>query len=325
MSELSAISLAELQSRLTRLGYDLADEIGELGPETVRALKAYQEIHGLTPTGELDEPTWSELSTSAFKLGDRLLYERQPMFRGDDVTELQHRLNSLGFDAGREDGFFRSETAQALREFQRNLAISSDGICGPNTVVALARVSTFALSSATNLREEIRWQLREDSDIYRVGIRIDPTFTVVGDRLIKELLELGMRVPLYTEGGEESDIAAEANNTGIDFLFSIAPSYTATGRCIFFSNSRYRSHVGASLAGAIQHELSKIVKSDPDEIAGRMYPLLRESKMPSVIIELCDTSDITMIRFIREQSCEIAAAIAAGIKAVVANERVPLA
>lgn len=85
----------------------------------------------------------------------------------------------------------------------------------------------------------------------------------------------------------------------------------------FFSNTRYRSLVGASLAGSIQHELSKILKSDPDEIMGRMYPLLRESKMPSVIIELCDTTDISMIRFMRERSSDIAQAIALGIKNVV--------
>ncbi len=311
-------SISAVQSRLIRLGYDIPEnEISELGPETLRALKAYQEIHGLPVTSEIDSNTWDELITSAYRLGDRLLYERQPMFRGDDVTELQHRLNSLGFDSGREDGVFRPETAKALRDFQRNMAVSADGICGPNSVIALARVSTFASSSANSIREKLKWQLRKDSDTYRVGISIDPSFTVLGDRLIKELFELGMKVPLYCEGGEQTDIATQANENNIDFLFSITPSFSATGRCIFFSNSRYRSLVGAGLAGTIQHELSKILKSDPDDIVGRMYPLLRSSKMPSVIIELCDTSDISMIKLIREQSTQIASAIAKGIDAVV--------
>ncbi len=313
-------SISAVQSRLIRLGYDIPEiELSELGPETKRALGAYQEIHGLAVTCEVDTHTWNELITSSYRLGDRLLYERQPMFRGDDVSELQHRLNSLGFDSGREDGIFRTQTAQALRDFQRNMAISSDGICGPNTVIALARVSTFAFGSATNIREKLRWQLRKSSENYRVGISIDPSFTVVGDRLIKELFELGMKVPLYCEEGDQTDIASQANENNIDFLFSIAPSFSATGRCIFFSNSRYRSLVGASLAGSIQHELSKILKSDPDDIAGRMYPLLRSSQMPSVIIELCDTSDISMIKKIREQSTQIAAAIAKGIYNVVSQ------
>ena len=37
------------------------------------------------------------------------------MLRGDDVSELQRRLNALGFDAGREDGILGPETEAALR------------------------------------------------------------------------------------------------------------------------------------------------------------------------------------------------------------------
>ncbi|MFN8016476.1 MAG: peptidoglycan-binding protein [Acidimicrobiia bacterium] len=312
------LSISNLQARLLKLGYDISEtEIGKLGIDTETALRSYQEIHGLPITGIFDEETWNELNLNTFKLGDRLLYERQPMFRGDDVAQLQHRLNSLGFDSGREDGIFRAETAQALREFQRNMAISSDGICGPNTVIALERVSTFASSSATSLREKIKWQSRDETSSYRVGLNIDPTFTIVGDRLIKELFDMGLKIPLYHEGANESDVAIEANRNGIDFLFSIIPSFAAAGRCVFFSNSRYRSMVGASFAGAIQHELSKILKSDPDEIVGRMYPLLQESKMPCVIIELCDTSDITMVKLVRERSVDIAKAIATAIQTVI--------
>lgn len=321
MNRTTDSSLADVQERLMQLGYDIPIiELGNLGPETTKAIVSYQEIHGLTPTGELDTQTWNELTTSSYKLGDRLLYERQPLFRGEDVAELQHHLNALGFDAGREDGFFRAETAQALREFQRNMGISSDGICGPNTVLALKRVNTFASSSATNLREQVQWQLRDNSKVYRAGVCLDPTFTVIGDRLIKELFERGMKVPLYYEGGDESEIAAEANSSNLDFLFSLTPSFGAGGRCIFFSNNRYRSMVGAALAGSIQHELSKIVKSDPDDAVGRMYPLLRESKMPSVIIELCDTSDITMVQLVRERSTQIAQAIADGIYSVIESK-----
>lgn len=326
MSNESPYSIIDVQSRLMRLGYDIpTNENGELGPETVRALKSYQEIHGIKASGKIDEETWVELTTSAYKLGDRLLYERSPMFRGDDVTELQHRLNSLGFDAGREDGFFRAETAQALREFQRNMAISSDGICGPNTVLALDRVSTFAQSSPTNLREQIQWQARNETSKYKVGLSVDPTFTVIGDRLTKELFELGMTVPLYYEGGDESQVANEANGANLDFLFSLTPSFSATGRCVFFSNSRYRSLIGASFASSVQHELSKILKSDPDETVGRAYPILRESKMPCVVIELCDTTDITMVKLLRERSRDIAIAISNGIKSVIElDERIGL-
>ena len=315
MDDSSINQIVDVQNRLIRLGYDIPkEEIGHNGPETVRYLTIYQEIHGLLKSGDTDLATWNELIASGYKLGDRLLYERQPAFRGDDVAELQNRLNSLGFDAGREDGFFRLETAQALREFQRNMGLSSDGICGSNTINSITRVSNFATSSATNLREKVKWQSRGDSHLYRVGLSIDPSFAIIGDRLTKHLFELGIKVPIYNEGTESSLVAASANEAELDFLFAINPSITALGRCVFFSNTRYRSLVGASLASSIQHELSKHLKSDPDEIAGRVYPLLRESKMPYVIIELCDIGDISMLKHIRSNSNEISQSIANGIK-----------
>lgn len=318
MDDTTGSNVIDVQNRLIRLGYDIPNnELGNNGPETSRNICIYQEIHGLEKSGEPDLATWNELVISGYKLGDRLLYERQPAFRGDDVAELQNRLNSLGFDAGREDGFFRSETAQALREFQRNMGISSDGICGTNSINAITRVSNFATSSATNLREQVKWQHRVDSHIYRVGIIVDPSFAVIGDRLTKHLFELGIKVPLYSEGENTHEIAAQANESELDFLFSLTPSITALGRCVFFSNSRYRSLVGASLASSIQHELSKNLKSDPDEIAGRVYPILQESRMPCVIIELCDIGDISMLKFVRTNCDEISTSIARGIKNII--------
>ena len=50
---------------------------------------------------------------------------------------LQRRLNALGFDAGREDGILGPETEAALRQFQRDAGIATDGVCGPATIAAL--------------------------------------------------------------------------------------------------------------------------------------------------------------------------------------------
>ena len=55
-----------------------------------------------------------------------------PMLRGDDVAELQRRLNALGFDAGREDGILGDDTAaRAHRVPAQRRASPTDGICGP--------------------------------------------------------------------------------------------------------------------------------------------------------------------------------------------------
>src|SRR5439155_150810 len=94
------------------------------------------------------------LVEAGYRLGDRLLYHRTPMLRGDDVLELQQKLNALGFDAGRGDGIFGPHTADALRDFQRNVAAVPDGICGPESIAALDRLSRFAGGSVATVREK---------------------------------------------------------------------------------------------------------------------------------------------------------------------------
>lgn len=65
--------------------------------------------------------------TRNIKLGDR----------GQDVEEVQNRLNSLGFDAGLTDGIFGENTKNAVMQFQRNRGLAVDGIIGQNTYNAL--------------------------------------------------------------------------------------------------------------------------------------------------------------------------------------------
>ncbi|MDF2548558.1 MAG: hypothetical protein K0R93_3456 [Anaerosolibacter sp.] len=68
--------------------------------------------------------------TRPLKLGDR----------GQDVREIQERLNTLGFDAGLEDGIFGESTRQAVIQFQRSKGLTPDGIVGPSTYTALMGV-----------------------------------------------------------------------------------------------------------------------------------------------------------------------------------------
>ena len=85
--------------------------------------------------------TWAALIEADFRLGDRMLYLRSPMTRGDDITDLQQRLGSLGFDAGYVDGIFGPDTESAVRNFQANQGLTPDGVVGPDTVMALGRLA----------------------------------------------------------------------------------------------------------------------------------------------------------------------------------------
>ena len=56
---------------------------------------------------------------------------------GSEVTQIQQRLNELGYNAGKADGIFGTNTKNAVLAFQRDYGLSADGIAGPNTLKAL--------------------------------------------------------------------------------------------------------------------------------------------------------------------------------------------
>lgn len=56
---------------------------------------------------------------------------------GPDVTALQQKLKSLGFDPNGVDGNFGAGTRDALIAFQQSKGLQADGIAGPDTLAAL--------------------------------------------------------------------------------------------------------------------------------------------------------------------------------------------
>jgi N-acetylmuramoyl-L-alanine amidase len=49
------------QGRLENLGFRCEEEQGSMGPNTRQAIRQFQAVNGLTPTGELDAPTRAKL------------------------------------------------------------------------------------------------------------------------------------------------------------------------------------------------------------------------------------------------------------------------
>src|SRR5206468_4196651 len=108
------------------------------------AVRAFQQDRHLLTDGKVGPDTWRELVEAGYSLGDRVLYLRFPVARGDDVRTLQAKLNLLGFDAGREDGMLGERTDRAVRDFQRNVGLPADGIVGRATLQALTRLRPVA-------------------------------------------------------------------------------------------------------------------------------------------------------------------------------------
>jgi lysozyme family protein len=135
-------AVEDVQKRLTKLGYDLGPSgvDGVFQGATLEAVRAFQRERGLTEDGVVGPKTWAALVDATFALGDRILYLRYPYLHGADVAALQTALNVLGFPCGEVDGIFGPSTEQAVREFQFNTGLPSDGVAGDETLRAIERL-----------------------------------------------------------------------------------------------------------------------------------------------------------------------------------------
>lgn len=62
---------------------------------------------------------------------------------GDDVIELQARLQNIGYYHGKIDGVFGWNTYWALRKFQKNFGLPVDGLAGKSTKLKLTKASRY--------------------------------------------------------------------------------------------------------------------------------------------------------------------------------------
>ncbi|MDR2491941.1 MAG: peptidoglycan-binding protein [Coriobacteriales bacterium] len=134
-------TVRDAQDRLKVLGFELGEEAhdGVYGPKTAAALAAFKLREKLPADAILDVQAWSALVDASKVMGERLLFLHMPFFSGSDVETLQHALAVLGFFCS-TDGIFDASTEDAVRDFQRNMALVDNGIVGHETVQAIERL-----------------------------------------------------------------------------------------------------------------------------------------------------------------------------------------
>ncbi|HMK62003.1 MAG TPA: peptidoglycan-binding protein, partial [Acidimicrobiales bacterium] len=232
--------------------------------------------------------TWSTVVEAGFRLGDRFLYHRRPMSRGDDVADLQRRLSALGFDTGRVDGIFGEQTARALAEFQRNTGLAADAIVGASTLRELRRVTAHhgdaELVSVVRDRERMRRAPRT-----LLGRRI-----ALGEEGGLEVLLAALGRRLRAEGAvvvpishpEGSDQADQANNADVEVYlgFRLDPE-GAEVDVSYYSGYRYESAGGRYLAELVRDTAAAALGVE-GKVSGMALTVLRETRMPAVVCEI---------------------------------------
>jgi N-acetylmuramoyl-L-alanine amidase len=272
---------------------------------TRAAVEAFQYRRGLRVDGVCGRQTWSALVEAGRQLGDRFLYRRSPMLRGDDVAALQQRLSALGFDTGRVDGIFGDLTSAALGEFQRNAGLPVDGIAGAATVSELLRFGSrhdgSELVSAVRDRERLRQAPRTLAG-RRISLGEEGGLGVTVGALRRLLVSQAALVTTHHHP-DGSIQAAEANAAEAEVYVGIRRGATIGCSASYYAGYRYSSPGGRRLADLLRLALSSTLGMPDDGSRGMSLPLLRETVMPAVICEIGPTSVLV------ERSAVIARAV----------------
>lgn len=305
----------DVQQRLVALGHRIDAEEAEqgfYGASTREAVLVFQRSRSIGVDGIVGPETWAHLVEAGYRFADRTLYLRYPYFRGDDIRELQRKLNALGFDAWREDGIFGEHVDGAVREFQRNTGVEPDGIVGPETFEAFARLRPDPSAASRAIVREAE-SLREPRSLNGAVVAIDAghgaddrgaegatgtteadaSFTLA-ERLAEELEKRGARPRMLRtrdESPSPSDRARSANALGAITCISVhmndGDPEDAGSTCVYFGTDSTHSPAGLRLALLIQEELVSrmgLVDCGSHPMA---ITLLRETRMPCVQVEPC--------------------------------------
>ncbi len=97
-------------------------------------LDRWTAAYAVADAGSLGAPAAAAQATAdaaARALDDRAVVGRGSV--GEDILDLQSKLDALGFDLGAADGIYGPKTEAAVRKFQESQGITVDGIIGPET------------------------------------------------------------------------------------------------------------------------------------------------------------------------------------------------
>ncbi len=310
----SGLSVVDIRDRLHAIGFPSPSDPPErFGAATLGAVKAFQASRSLTPNGIIDSLTWDTLTEAGWQLGDRVLYERLPWMRGDDIAELQERLANLGFDLGKVDGIFGPSARRAVSEFQRNCGLPIDGIAGTDVIAMLARFDRAPAGPPNPTMRERLMLESGPSGLSGRRIFIDPSggqsiSTVLLPEPASESAGLSFAFALDLAGQlrnkgvntllsrsadtnpSDSERAGLANWFAPDVVLSIAISQAQEGtglRCKYFGRPRYQSSAGQDLASLVSQNCSSAIGWETESIEAAAQPILRETRSVAVVLDVC--------------------------------------
>lgn len=283
-------AVRDIQDRLVALGFDSAgDDRGCYGEQTREAVIAFQRARGLDADGIVGPDTWRSLYEAGYRLGDRLIYMRRPMMRGEDIAELQSRLNGLGFDCGKVDGIFGPGTEQAVLDFQGNRNLAEDGKVGPEVVTEIHLVTRGEMKEGRDSIREREWLRRLSPTVAGARIFLDADCRDADESRQAWEAATAAALAIQEAGGvpmmsrsqdtrlPERVRARRANRMGSDLIVVFRVSHEEEDRVFYFASEHSSSTAGEQLAEAISAAVG-------GRIEGRASAMLKETRAPAVVV-----------------------------------------
>ncbi|MFC7371719.1 peptidoglycan-binding protein [Fictibacillus iocasae] len=131
------LNVRKLQQDLAVLGFYKGTIDGLFGPQTENAVKTFQRSVRLTVDGKAGPQTIGAIQKAIEAAKKETILKNGS--QGEEVRDLQNKLNALGYKAGTADGIFGDNTENAVRAFQEKRGISADGIAGAETKKEIQR------------------------------------------------------------------------------------------------------------------------------------------------------------------------------------------
>ncbi|MFP3881548.1 MAG: peptidoglycan-binding protein [Actinomycetota bacterium] len=285
-------AVRDIQDRLAALGFEPgADKRSEFGEGTAAAVTEFQKAKGLDVDGIVGPDTWRSLYEAGYRLGDRLIFMRRPMIRGEDVAELQSRLNSLGFDSGKVDGIFGPNTEAAVVDFQHNRHLAEDGKVGPEVVTEIHLVTRGEMRESRQTIREQEWLRLLPETVAGARIFLDADCRDPEESKLAWEAASAAALAIQDSGGlpmmsRSNDItlpervrARRANRMGSDLIVVFRLNREGEDCVFFFASEHSSSRAGEALANAIALSVGARVE-------GRASAMLKETRAPAAVVAL---------------------------------------
>lgn len=284
-------AVRDIQDRLAALGFDSGNERASFGTGTERAVADFQRAKGLDVDGIVGPDTWRSLYEAGYRLGDRILFLRRPMVRGEDVAELQSRLNSLGFDSGKVDGIYGPGTEHAVIDFQHNRHLAEDGRVGPEVVTELHLVTRGEMKEGRQAIREREWLRMLPKTVAGARVFLDADCRDAEETRDAWEAASAAALAIQDAGGlpmmsrsndtqlPERLRARRANRMGSDLIIAFRLNREGDDCVFYFASEHSSSRAGQELAESIALTVGARVE-------GRAFAMLKETRAPAAVVAL---------------------------------------